>query len=1251
MMTQINELANHTRLQEVLSCINLPQTDNNLKSILNNFAKNQINNTNYFKIGYKQIIPDIGRDFGNGLQLIQKDVRNYLINGLVYDLDMKNSQLVILYCYFQLYGIHNQFLYEYITDREGTIKKYNLTDKTDILSLMNYQQLNKKILNKIKYNTDFVKLIDKKSANEMINKNTNKLRKDIIDFHNDIYKNLLPKILKENRKLFKKIKDYKIKSKCPKFNNNRNGVYISYFLQQKEREILFLAKDYLEQLGYEVNALIFDGFHVNKSKKLTKNIIKNLNEYILKSTGFCAEFSIKSTNTEWKPLQYYKFDEDIIDIKDEYPEFINLFDNGIISMVKINDNYFKIKSTICPFKYTNINPFDYCNCNTGHGYIYKDNKLYGSCRKCGIKLQEINMTPQQKYDLYYSFHKEQPNLTYLFDINDFNNITELANNASITRRIYINNCNNIQDDINKIIKVERQTRKDKYDRLISDIPIDYELNELYELVGKDNIEFRKEDSKIELNTKKCFCNHNINHQGKLVIKPNEIYEICPIYFNGNTHICNELKPLVIKNHYFNNLDKEIDGCSIITKNYGEELLEVFLKYNDILLQSNMGTSKSINSIKYLKEYLKKNPNARILFITYRQSLAYKHKKDLEKLGFSLYLEEQGKLHHKERLVICWNSAERLQGELPKYDLVFTDEIDSILSSITSSVGLFVSKDENDKEIWEEAIYRYELTFSILCNIIRNCGKFIGLDAKALTRRTVEFIMKLRPNINLIKNTYKRPTNKYCNIFKIGHNIEAVMKIIKMKANTGKFIGCFTTEKDTEYAYKFLKENCPNLNGKIYTSKTNKEVSDFDEILNVNEEWKKYDYILYTSAIPSAISFTDEHFDFCFVYSRVSEGTGKCNDMLQQIMRSRILKSGEIIIFEASRHTHSNYNKDYILDKALNEYKFNNTGRKEFTNNSLIQISKDYGTIDGFNLNDIYTNLYFNNKVENEKSFSNPSRYYKDELEYFYDIPTTIYSDIEFTKEYNDYNNKNDIDISTIINDITDYEKLNDIYTKPDEELDSNELGIKNIVDFCNGASIDKSKIIDNIDSIKKPITDIYNFKIKTKQLANTIKRMRKTDDEFTEYSNNINEQLNNSTSIRAIDLQHKIQRIRLEQIRRSLTDIFDNSTLYNQNDIKDKYNTLLKQNNIKHNDLLRFLGVSKDNLRIYDKYRLTIPKMKYILDSLLKKCYNTSKSLIISETQEGSKKISKLGIDTTFYELMKEYVINDNDYYCFEDDE
>lgn len=246
------------------------------------------------EVVYKRKNEEIGgRLYSSGcIQHMMKPIRNYLLNGTLTDIDIVNCHPTIIKYLFDTYNIEDEFINDYIENREASMKKYSLLNKEQVLYIIN---------------------------NEVISSKQNKFLKN---FHSNIYgeNGLLVKMEKrfkeDKNDLIKKIYKYVNKKKT----ENKKGSVFSHILCYYEDIILDKMIKYMEGNDIEISVLMFDGLMVVNNNKLTEDFLRNLEEFILDKTRISVKIVYKSTDTEWKPI--------IEDVENEDDEDIHIIDDN-----------------------------------------------------------------------------------------------------------------------------------------------------------------------------------------------------------------------------------------------------------------------------------------------------------------------------------------------------------------------------------------------------------------------------------------------------------------------------------------------------------------------------------------------------------------------------------------------------------------------------------------------------------------------------------------------------------------------------------------------------------------------------------------------------------------------------------------------------------------------------------------------------------------------------------------------------------
>lgn len=352
------EKVNREKLSQVLNCINYPfdtYDKENKKNIqlkqLINYSKKKLKDGKV-AINYTQK-NKYGRFYTSyGLQTFKKDIRKYISGEYYLDLDFVNCHPVILNHLLKQNNANlsstssvksdgKSLLEIYVNDRDTYLNKYKLS-KEDVIKFINSETCNKEFFKEI---------------------------------HNQIYKDLVPVLISENKVLFNRIKKERIKNKK---DYNHSGSFLAQYLQNIENDMLMILYKYLNQKGYIVGTLCFDGLLVEKTdsiESLEKDLI-NVEDIILKETGINIKIVFKSMETEWKPerpekiIMEKELNEKVVNYSINTNK--NLFENCFASDEEGRIIYSKVNYSEIPYLINYLNNF-VCKVNYPHAYGWRFN--------------------------------------------------------------------------------------------------------------------------------------------------------------------------------------------------------------------------------------------------------------------------------------------------------------------------------------------------------------------------------------------------------------------------------------------------------------------------------------------------------------------------------------------------------------------------------------------------------------------------------------------------------------------------------------------------------------------------------------------------------------------------------------------------------------------------------------------------------------------------------------------------------------
>jgi len=365
----------------------------------------------------------------------------------------------------------------------------------------------------------------------------------------------------------------------------------------------------------------------------------------------------------------------------------------------------------------------------------------------------------------------------------------------------------------------------------------------------------------------------------------------------------------------NNIEqkKYVSGNVIETK-YINMFDEWFNDYKALCIKSPYGTGKTYAFRKILDKYKYK----RVLFITYRQSLAHSFSTDLkEKYNFVNYLDEDIEtLKKSNRVIIQLDSLKKLINyteddiisqinKNPYYDLVVLDESEGLLNHLSF-----------DKI---EQFY----TYSILTNIIIKSNKILCLDGD-LSDRTIEYITNLDFSYKIYRNKFIGIKKKFIFSYNISNFEESIQK--DLEDNKKVVIVCMTKTESEKYNIMFSNYKVI-LHNSIEKNK--------DKLLDVNKYWSECDLLIYSPTVEAGIDFNiTNHFHKC--YATLSNQSTSYRAFFQMLNRVRYFEDNDILCLLP-------VNLDFKINNILctfNEMKMNKWNNIEINNLTTILIYND-----------------------------------------------------------------------------------------------------------------------------------------------------------------------------------------------------------------------------------------------------------------------------------------------------------------------
>jgi hypothetical protein len=304
----------------------------------------------------------------------------------------------------------------------------------------------------------------------------------------------------------------------------------------------------------------------------------------------------------------------------------------------------------------------------------------------------------------------------------------------------------------------------------------------------------------------------------------------------------------------------------------------------VCVLGGMGVGKTIA----IKDVLKENctPTTKALVVTHSRSLAVKLHADFAPLGFINYQEQTGQMQDC-KIVVCLDSLYRVVTR--NFDIIVIDEAVSVFLHFNSSK--MIKRAENS------ALLEFLLLSSRTTYLLD-----ATLDITFIKNIVDYFSVQKSVDAYWIRNQYKRPTNRTASLTTctgplggiVGEAsliFSAATKVLDLLNVGQKVVCCSSTRAFTETLATFINERRGETVIKVYNG--NQPASDLQ---HVERDWFKYDLLIYSPSITSGVSFEGQHYDSLVAYLVNSPFTPGVESSLQQLMRVRQLRTGEMHMY-------------------------------------------------------------------------------------------------------------------------------------------------------------------------------------------------------------------------------------------------------------------------------------------------------------------------------------------------------------------
>jgi len=442
------------------------------------------------------------------------------------------------------------------------------------------------------------------------------------------------------------------------------------------------------------------------------------------------------------------------------------------------------------------------------------------------------------------------------------------------------------------------------------------------------------------------------------------YKIESIYYmakSDNIKLYNEITSQILKESNIDSLfdiskypQLKINKKYLLNKDNTDDTIYNYINdwqtkdIKTLNIKSKYGSGKT----QLLKQILTNYNPARVLWITYRQTLTDNIYDEFKKFGFRSYLDN---ITTADRQILQLESIHKLylnddnddNDEFndddeytithPKYDLIILDEVESILNHFNSTTF----KKHSGEEIYDK-----------LFNIIKAAGKLITLDGD-LNNRALKYASNFGEMLT-INNEYNVNERKFNFIGDEEYfKISLLSDIDKALKENKKIALCSMSKNETIKYNNILLEHNKDL--KILTINADSDDEDKKKLKNIMKEIIKYDVFIYSPSIEAGVNIDAVNM-FNNLYCIVCGGSTSPRSFLQMTARIRHLNNNNIKILNNALKNNNCFNYweyDEIKNMLKNSHKLKMQSTLHQENNK---------TYEKFKLTP-YSETYIYNKLE------------------------------------------------------------------------------------------------------------------------------------------------------------------------------------------------------------------------------------------------------------------------------------------------
>lgn len=353
------------------------------------------------------------------------------------------------------------------------------------------------------------------------------------------------------------------------------------------------------------------------------------------------------------------------------------------------------------------------------------------------------------------------------------------------------------------------------------------------------------------------------------------------------------------------------------------------EYKSLAIKSCYNSGKTDIIKKIITEFEPK----KILYISYRQTLTYELLGNFKGLGVKSYLNGD---FHADRLICQIESlykiiTEGFDGytEIPSYDLVIIDEIESILNHFMSSTI------ENKTQ-----------TFDFMHNVLYNSNKILALDGD-FNNRSYEFLAKFG-KCNVLNNLVKKDKRHYIfTNYRMGFENDIAIQLVNGK----NIIIVSMSSKLAMYFYNKYNKKYKTI---LHCAKSGDEEK--LKLQEITEYWQTAQLLIYSPSVESGCNFNISHFHK--IYKILSSKSTSPRGLMQMGFRVRQVEDPNIMVYlnnipykeKANFYSYDEI-KEYVSELYQKFYTYG-TRLDTVTNKFVIEYSFD-----------LYAKVLIHNEVE------------------------------------------------------------------------------------------------------------------------------------------------------------------------------------------------------------------------------------------------------------------------------------------------